>query len=39
MILLFCLAPMVTPDNYETVTERPPEFWKQVVEFWQTKHR
>jgi hypothetical protein len=23
-------------DNHDTVRERPPEFWKQVVEFWQT---
>jgi pimeloyl-ACP methyl ester carboxylesterase len=23
------------PDDHETVTERPPEFWKQVIEFWQ----
>jgi len=23
------------PDTHYTVTERPPEFWKQVIEFWQ----
>ena len=27
------------PDTHYTITERPPEFWKQVIEFWQINPR